>query len=136
MAQQSLRCILHQIQHMLEAVGAPEIRIWHFAFVMVFREIKEQPKMALGRVRTQFLKYGKIGCIHRQHVVEPTEIRCFHLASAQCTHVVTALLGGMLCARVRCLADVVVVRACRVDADELVQPGLPGMMTEYGLGRG
>src|SRR5450759_4139180 len=64
--QQSLRRILHHIQHALETIRAAVIRIRHFALRIMTRIFEEQPRLGIAVRRSDAMQNGEVGPVHRQ----------------------------------------------------------------------
>jgi len=136
MLEQAGRRILHHIQHTLETVRPAKIRIRHFPFGVTLGELQKQAEMALRVAWAQALKNFKIRFIHRQHIIKTIKICDNHLSASQVAQIITAFSCRTLRARIRCLADVVIVRASRIDQDLFRQASLLDLMAEHRLGGG
>ncbi|GAB1233901.1 hypothetical protein UT5_02940 [Ferrigenium sp. UT5] len=87
-------------------------------------------------MRAHVLQAGKVGVVHRQYIIEMQEILCFDLTPPQLAHVITALLRSPLRTRIRCLADVIVMRSSGIDVDSVLEPSLLDAVPKYRFRRG
>ena len=136
MLQQSLCSIFNHVQHPFETLFTAVIRVRHLAFSVMPRIIEKQPRIFFAAARRQVPQYCKICTVHRQHIVEVFHILSYHLPSAQPTHIKAALRSSLLGTKIRRMADVIVMRPCRIDQYGIRQSRILDIMAEYRLGCG
>lgn len=106
---------LHEIEHALEVLCRPVIGIRNLADAEVGGEIEKQGETAAIRARLKRLQRLQILKIQSQNPVETAEIGRLDLARDVGTECIATAACGLDCARVGPLAELIVVRARRID---------------------
>src|SRR5690606_11411197 len=124
------RGLLDEIEHELEAVAAAVVRIGHVLAPEVRRELEQQANLAVVLGRAEVEERGLVQLVHREQEVEPLEVLEGDSPRAQRAEIDPAPLGRAPRAWVRRLADVVGVRAGRIDLDPKLRRALGDDLAE------
>lgn len=136
MQDQPVTGILDQVQDDLKAVCATVVRVRHYVAAGLHTELGQEADLVHLLCRTFTLHRLHVVHVHHQDEVVLAEVVIPDQPRPKIRQVVSALGGMGLCPLIRWAARVVVVRACRVDADPVSDALVNDLLAEDAVSRG
>src|SRR3989344_543750 len=133
--EQAARGVFDHVQHAIEAAWPAEIWIGHFFLRPISGKLHEQADARFMARRADVDQILEILAVHGQDIIESLDVRGDGLAPAQAADVDAAARAGLLGTLIRRLADVIGMRAGRIDSKEMLQFFILDQLTENPLCR-
>jgi len=133
--EQRLARALGQLEHLLEAFRAAEVRVGNLADAEIRDEVEEQTEVPCIRLRLQRGEIVQVATIHRQDPVESFEVLARNLPGPQARQVIAAPAPVQDRPIVGRLSHVPIADARRFDYEAIVHAGAHRVRAEHRLRR-
>ena len=129
--EKTLTGILHQVEHLFEAVMSAVVGVRHDRGIMTSAEFCQAPQLLAMFFRAALLGQRKIVPVHCQQQIMAREIVAHDLPGSQIGEIVATALCMALAAIIRRLTRMVIVRASRIHEHLMLKPMLPDQIAKH-----